>query len=146
MQFWQLAKIPLSDLFGFHTFFLAVEFKTCFTVIISDSGQVLNACEFVFQLVVSLTLFYQHFPQVDPIIQKGHEGLVHHIVLYECSHDFPRAFLNHSGHCFENSAPRAVMKCAGESIMAAWAIGGGVTNCLTSLATCFSVLEFFFFF
>lgn len=82
--------------------------------------------------------------QVEPIIQKGHDGLVHHILLYECSRDFPRAFLNHSGRCYdEKTTPEAIMKCAGESTVAAWAIGGGVRNFrynINSLTSCTLVI------
>ncbi|CAH3037795.1 unnamed protein product, partial [Porites lobata] len=66
-----------------------------------------------------------HVIKVEPVVQKGHEGLVHHILVYECSYDFPTAFLNHSGHCYGRSTPRAIMRCAGQSTVAAWAIGGG---------------------
>ncbi|CAH3166161.1 unnamed protein product [Porites evermanni] len=66
-----------------------------------------------------------HVVKVEPIVQKGHEGLVHHILVYECSYDFPTAFLNHSGHCYDRSTPEAIMRCAGQSTVAAWAIGGG---------------------
>ena len=65
---------------------------------------------------------------MEPIVQKGHEGLVHHILVYECSYDFPTAFLNHSGHCYDRSTPQAIMRCAGQSTVAAWAIGGGVSS------------------
>ena len=63
---------------------------------------------------------------MEPVVQKGHEGLVHHILLYECPDSFPTSFLNHSGHCYNETTPREIMECAGQSIVAAWAIGGGV--------------------
>lgn len=63
---------------------------------------------------------------MDPVVQKGHEGLVHHILLYECPDSFPTSFLNHSGFCYDETTPREIMQCAGQSVVAAWAIGGGV--------------------
>lgn len=66
-----------------------------------------------------------HVVKVEPVVQKGHEGLVHHILLYECPDSFPTSFLNHSGFCYDETTPREIMECAGQSIVAAWAIGGG---------------------
>lgn len=67
---------------------------------------------------------------MEPIVQKGHEGLVHHILLYECPDSFPTSFLNHSGLCYDEATPEEIMKCSGQSVVAAWAIGGGVRFCL----------------
>jgi len=66
-----------------------------------------------------------HVVKVEPVVQKGHEGLVHHILLYECPDSFPTSFLNHSGICYDETAPPEIMACAGQSAVAAWAIGGG---------------------
>lgn len=63
---------------------------------------------------------------MEPIVQKGHEGLVHHILLYECPDSFPTSFLNHSGLCYDKATPHEIMECAGQSTVADWAIGGGV--------------------
>lgn len=75
-------------------------------------------------LLLCLKVYYLF--KVEPVVQKGHEGLVHHILLYECPDSFPTSFLNHSGFCYNETTPREIMECAGQSTVAAWAIGGGV--------------------
>jgi len=62
--------------------------------------------------------------QVDPIIQEGNEGVVHHMLLYECSDDFPRSNLSYEGTLDSPDMPPAVEQCAGPSMIAGWAIGG----------------------
>ena len=63
--------------------------------------------------------------QIDPIIQEGNEGIVHHILLFQCSDDFPRVYLNYDGTVDSpGMAPSAVRKCV--SLIAGWAIGGQV--------------------
>ena len=64
--------------------------------------------------------------QIDPIIQEGNEGIVHHMLLYECSDDFPRSNLSYQGTIFSPDMPPAVRECAGPSVITAWAIGGKV--------------------
>ena len=68
--------------------------------------------------------------KIEPIIQEGHEGIVHHIVLYECKDDFPKRHLNYTGRCFGPNMPPAVDQCAGLSAIASWAIGGKVSKSL----------------
>ena len=65
--------------------------------------------------------------QIDPIIQEGNEGIVHHMLLYECSDDFPRSNLSYEGEMRSPDMPPAVRECAGPSVIAAWAIGGQVS-------------------
>ena len=65
--------------------------------------------------------------QIDPIIQEGNEGIVHHMLLYECSDDFPRSNLSYQGTIFSPDMPPAVRECAGPSVITAWAIGGQVS-------------------
>ena len=64
--------------------------------------------------------------QIDPIIQEGNEGIVHHILVYECSDDFPRSNLSYEGTLDSPDMPPAVRECAGASVIAGWAIGGQV--------------------
>ncbi|XP_020615038.1 DBH-like monooxygenase protein 1 [Orbicella faveolata] len=61
---------------------------------------------------------------VEPVIQVGHEGVVHHMLLYECNDTFPDHHLNYTGHCYTRNMPPAIAECTGGSAMAAWAIGG----------------------
>ncbi|KAL9974730.1 hypothetical protein ACROYT_G011809 [Oculina patagonica] len=62
--------------------------------------------------------------QIDPIIQEGNEGIVHHMLLYECKDDFPRSNLSYEGFLGSPDMPPAVKECAGPSVIAGWAIGG----------------------
>ena len=64
--------------------------------------------------------------QIDPAIQEGNEGIVHHMLLYECDDDFPRSNLSYEGTLGSPDMPPAVRQCAGPSIIAGWAIGGQV--------------------
>ena len=63
---------------------------------------------------------------MDPIIQVGHEGVVHHIIVYECRDDFPDHHLNYTGRCYSSDMPPPVARCTGFTIIAGWAIGGNV--------------------
>ena len=63
---------------------------------------------------------------MDPVIQAGHEGVVHHILVYECKDDYPDHHLNYTGQCYSPDMPPPVAKCTGATTIAAWAIGGNV--------------------
>ena len=64
--------------------------------------------------------------QMDPIVQAGHEGVVHHIVVYDCRDDYPDHHLNYTGRCYSSDMPPPVARCTGLTTIAAWAIGGNV--------------------
>ncbi|KAL9960044.1 hypothetical protein ACROYT_G033439 [Oculina patagonica] len=66
----------------------------------------------------------RHIVKVEPIIQAGHVGMVHHMLLYECNDNFPRHHLNYIGQCYGPNMPPAIAQCAGISAIASWAIGG----------------------
>lgn len=67
--------------------------------------------------------------QVEPVIQAGNEGVVHHMILYQCDHEnFPQSNLSYEGVLDSPDMPPAVEKCAGPSTIAAWAIGGKSFN------------------
>ena len=66
--------------------------------------------------------------QFEPIIQSGHEGVVHHILLYECSDNFPKHHMNYTGRCYGPDMPPPVEDCTGVTTIAAWAIGGKVST------------------
>ena len=72
-------------------------------------------------LYISLCFLFQ----IDPVIQEGNEGIVHHMLLYECDDDFPRSNLSYEGMGSPDMPP-AVRQCVGPSIIAGWAIGGQV--------------------
>lgn len=68
------------------------------------------------------------FPsQIEPVVQEGNEGVVHHILLYQCDHNnFPSSNLSYEGVGDSPDMPPAVKSCTGPSTIAAWAIGGEV--------------------
>jgi len=66
----------------------------------------------------------RHIIKVEPVIQAGHEGMVHHMLLYECRRNFTRQYLNYSGECYGPNMPPAITQCAGLATIAAWGIGG----------------------
>lgn len=66
----------------------------------------------------------KHIVQIDPVIQSGHEGIVHHTVLYVCNDQFPESDLSFSGPCEQPNMPGNITGCR-KAIMYAWAIGAG---------------------
>ena len=54
--------------------------------------------------------------------------MVHHMLVYECSEDFPKHHLNYTGRCYGSNMPPPVKDCTGVSTIAAWAIGGNVST------------------
>jgi len=66
----------------------------------------------------------RHVVMVEPIVQAGHESLVHHILIYSCWHLMNDSDVNNAGQqCFTANMPGDIDKCT--SVMFAWAIGGG---------------------
>uniref|UniRef100_A0A481B8H4 DBH-like monooxygenase protein 1 n=1 Tax=Sus scrofa TaxID=9823 RepID=A0A481B8H4_PIG len=63
-----------------------------------------------------------HVIKVEPVIQRGHENLVHHILLYQCSSNFSDSVLDHGHECYHPNMPDAFLTC--ETVIFAWAIGG----------------------
>ncbi|XP_048452822.1 DBH-like monooxygenase protein 1 homolog isoform X2 [Rhincodon typus] len=63
-----------------------------------------------------------HVIRVEPIIQKGHEHLVHHILLYQCHSILNDTALSVGHECYNSNMPDDFFNC--ESIILAWAIGG----------------------
>ena len=66
-----------------------------------------------------------HAIQVDPLIQAGNVGKVHHILLFDCpSH--PSGDGLYENYCFHNDSgvmPASVLSCRGGSMIAGWGIG-----------------------
>lgn len=56
--------------------------------------------------------------------------MVHHILVYECSDDFPKHLLNYTGICYASNMPPQIRECSGLStmIIAGWGIGGQVSS------------------
>ena len=67
--------------------------------------------------------------QVEPVIQKGHESLVHHLIIYACwgvSDMHIKNTNKTSGICSTPEMPEFSTSC--QSLVHAWAIGGGVSR------------------
>ncbi|XP_068135585.1 DBH-like monooxygenase protein 1 [Hyperolius riggenbachi] len=63
-----------------------------------------------------------HIIKVEPLIQKGHESLVHHILLYECTRNAGDTVLEYGHECYHPNMPDVFHTC--ETVLYAWAIGG----------------------
>ncbi|XP_071074766.1 DBH-like monooxygenase protein 1 isoform X2 [Dasypus novemcinctus] len=63
-----------------------------------------------------------HVIKVEPVIQRGHESLVHHVLLYQCSSNFNDSVLDYGHECYHPNMPDAFLTC--ETVIFAWAIGG----------------------
>ena len=69
---------------------------------------------------------FVHF-QVVPNIQKGNEGFVHHLTLFECFGNFNESDFNHGVDCSQR-ANMPYLKCRSSTIVAGWAVGGDVSK------------------
>ncbi|XP_066461665.1 DBH-like monooxygenase protein 1 isoform X1 [Eleutherodactylus coqui] len=63
-----------------------------------------------------------HIIKVEPLIQKGHEGFVHHILLYQCEREAGDTVLEYGHECYHPNMPDVFLTC--ETVLFAWAIGG----------------------
>ena len=78
-------------------------------------------------MLVSLPKKFQYiaFLQFEPYVTPGNEGIVHHLLVYECHGNFSNASLYGSG--FDCSVPNMPLRsCYDYSVVAAWAVGGTV--------------------
>jgi len=64
-----------------------------------------------------------HITKVVPNIQKGNEGFVHHLTLFECFGNFNESDFNHGVDCSQR-ANMPYLKCRSSTIVAGWAVGG----------------------
>ena len=65
------------------------------------------------------------------MIQQGHESLVHHILLYQCSSSLGDRVLDDGHECYHPNMPDAFLAC--ETVIFAWAIGGEVGPLITEM-------------
>ncbi|KTG37534.1 hypothetical protein cypCar_00029248 [Cyprinus carpio] len=65
-----------------------------------------------------------HIIRIEPMIQKGHENLVHHILLYQCDSNLNKSEINRGHECYHPNMPDSFFTC--ETVLFAWAIGGEV--------------------
>ncbi|XP_062858528.1 DBH-like monooxygenase protein 1 homolog [Trichomycterus rosablanca] len=63
-----------------------------------------------------------HVVRIEPVIQKGHENLVHHILLYQCDSSLNESDLSIGHECYHPNMPESFFNC--ETVIFAWAIGG----------------------
>ncbi|TRY57127.1 hypothetical protein DNTS_024001 [Danionella cerebrum] len=63
-----------------------------------------------------------HVIRIEPLIQKGHENLVHHILLYQCDSNLNKSEINRGHECYHPNMPDSFFTC--ETVLFAWAIGG----------------------
>ncbi|KAJ8008978.1 hypothetical protein DPEC_G00084040 [Dallia pectoralis] len=63
-----------------------------------------------------------HIIRIEPLIEKGHENLVHHILLYQCDSRLNESELFSGHECYHPNMPDSFRTC--ETIVFAWAIGG----------------------
>ncbi|KAK2883451.1 hypothetical protein Q8A67_017088 [Cirrhinus molitorella] len=63
-----------------------------------------------------------HIIRIEPVIQKGHENLVHHILLYQCDSNLNKSEINRGHECYHPNMPDSFFTC--ETVLFAWAIGG----------------------
>lgn len=66
-----------------------------------------------------------HLIRYEPVIQKGHEHLVHHIVVYFCSQPISDSLVGTQHNCYHNR-PQEFRSCS--LTFLAWAIGGTTFN------------------
>ncbi|XP_078372321.1 DBH-like monooxygenase protein 1 homolog [Oculina patagonica] len=59
----------------------------------------------------------------EPYVQKGNEGLVHHLLVYECHGNFNESFYGPGFDC-HTTANMPLRECYSYSVVAAWAVGG----------------------
>ncbi|XP_028665853.1 DBH-like monooxygenase protein 2 homolog [Erpetoichthys calabaricus] len=81
-----------------------------------------NLTTFYYCKIVQLPSFSQknHIIRIDPLIQKGNEDLVHHMVLYACPFD---KMIYLDGDCYFGPNSTTFYLC--QVVFAAWAVGGG---------------------
>lgn len=64
-----------------------------------------------------------HITRIEPYIQKGNEGFVHHYIIYECEGNFTDDDLNEGANCY-SSANMPYRSCQKADLIAGWAVGG----------------------
>ncbi|XP_078700100.1 DBH-like monooxygenase protein 1 [Branchiostoma floridae x Branchiostoma belcheri] len=63
-----------------------------------------------------------HLVKIEPIVQPGHEALVHHILVYQCKLGMVPPTVDGGHECYHPNMPVEWNNC--QSIMTAWAVGG----------------------
>ena len=63
--------------------------------------------------------------QIEPYIQKGNEGFVHHFLVYECHGDYNESHYGFGVDC-KDIANMPFLKCFYGKVLAVWGVGGEV--------------------
>ncbi|KAL4649087.1 DBH-like monooxygenase protein 1 isoform X1 [Arapaima gigas] len=63
-----------------------------------------------------------HIIRIEPLIERGHENLVHHILLYQCDSSLNETEVDLGHECYHPNMPDSFLTC--ETVLFAWAIGG----------------------
>ncbi|KAJ7371681.1 DBH-like monooxygenase protein 1 [Desmophyllum pertusum] len=63
-----------------------------------------------------------HITKFEPYTQKGNEGIVHHLLVYECPGNYNDSHYGPGFECHDRNMP--FLDCYSKSIVAAWGIGG----------------------
>lgn len=70
--------------------------------------------------------------QIEPYIQKGNEGFVHHFLVYECRGDYNESHYGF-GVDFQDIANMPFRKCFYGKVLAVWGVGGEIKDCKLAL-------------
>ena len=94
---------------------------------VSTWPQLFHSCEIyrkrkvIYTYLIDISNFFQTVPH----IQKGNEGFVHHMLLFECEGNFTEEHFNKGVNCYDR-ANMPFLKCKSSSIVAGWAVGAMV--------------------
>lgn len=71
-----------------------------------------------------------HVIKFEPIIQKGNEMVVHHMLLYGCADKDMSTYVDKGEACFDRNGTtfNPMMQCT-ENYIAGWAVGASVSSC-----------------
>ncbi|XP_077994651.1 DBH-like monooxygenase protein 1 homolog [Glandiceps talaboti] len=65
-----------------------------------------------------------HLIAYAPVIQTGHEAIVHHVVIYQCRGPVNESYHQTAHECYTPNMPDDFRTCS--SVVMGWAIGGGI--------------------
>ncbi|XP_077992069.1 DBH-like monooxygenase protein 1 homolog [Glandiceps talaboti] len=63
-----------------------------------------------------------HMIKYEPVVQPGHEALVHHILIYQCHHKVDDDLHGYGHECYSPNMAGNLTECT--SVIISWAIGG----------------------
>ena len=76
---------------------------------------------------ISLTTITFIIFQFEPVVKKGNEGIVHHLVVYACPGNYNDSHYGSGYDCEDPNMP--LRECYGSQIIvAAWGVGGEVRS------------------